>query len=186
MMNPASMARHLAARFGLRQSGRAWRGDCPLCGYGGALSVMACDDRPRPRLDCFNGCDWRALTAEAERALGDDWAPTITVVRSELGHVSPRMRAAALQTFEGAASIKPNDPAGLYLAWRRAAPDPSPVLRYRADCTHPDYRTEGPRFLGMVALVQGAAGRLWPAIAPISHRRGAKRHWPPPGPASVA
>lgn len=73
--------------------------------------------------------------------------------------------------WDGAAPVTASDPAGRYLTRRSLAHlIGSPVLRYREDVPHP----AGGRFMGMVALVQDAAGGLVAVhrtyLAPDGHK----------------
>ena len=58
----------LAARFGLKRTGRDWRGTCPACGYGGGAFVLSADSTGRPLAWCASCQDRDAIA----RAIGGD------------------------------------------------------------------------------------------------------------------
>src|SRR5271166_687682 len=60
-------ARDLAARLGLKRTGREWRGTCPACGYGGGAFVLAAGRAGRPLAWCASCQDRDAIA----RVIGD-------------------------------------------------------------------------------------------------------------------
>lgn len=160
-MSAQDLAVDLAQRFDLRKRPRSWGGNCPGCSYHGAFSIKV-GKGAHPILYCSNGCTREQLDEVAQNALGNAWTPPPKPDEQDVAAARAKKQGAALRLFAGSTSLTPADPAGLYLAGRGLAHLlPSPALRYRGDCWHP----EGGRWPALVAQVQDAAG------APVASHR---------------
>ena len=150
--DPAPNATEIAQRLGLHRAGRGWRGDCPACGYRGALAL---DERDgRPLLWCVSCGDRDALAALLRGAGGLPPARPERLPRLDRADPDARRRR-ALAIWDGAEPITPNCAATLYLARRRIGHvADSPALRWRSDTPHP----AGGRRIAMIAAIAGPDG----------------------------
>jgi len=151
------LAEHLAARLGLRRRPRSWGGNCPSCGYHAAFTVRLPRKGKFPLLWCANGCTREQLAEAAQRALNTASRPPVPLAPLALAEQRARKLEAARKLFAGAIAIRPDCPAGLYLA-HRGVPHlvGCPGLRFRPDCWHPESKGH---VRAMVAEVLDAAGR---------------------------
>ncbi len=144
-------AADIAARFGLKRSGREWRGNCPVCGYGaGAFSLMtsktgrvigwcsSCQDR-----DAIN----RALHGQPMACPTPAQAARVAAARE-------RNQARALTLWRGSEPV-PGTPAARYLTARGlSGMAASTALRFRRDTPHPN----AGKLLALIALVSDRIG----------------------------
>lgn len=155
-MSAQQLAEDLAGRFGLRKRPRSWAGDCPRCNYSAAFYIKASPGYARPMLRCINGCTGEQLVAVAEQALGSEWKPAPPPDEADKAAAREKKRLVAERLWSGSVRVEASEPAGVYLRRRRLKHlIGSSVLRYRADCSHP----EGGRLRALVALVQDVAGK---------------------------
>ena len=155
----------LAARLGLRRSGRAWHGRCPACAYN-AFNVRA-GRLDRALLWCANGCAQHELRDAVRRLVGGHWTPPKQPDMWTEAEARRRKQEAALRLWRSSEPA-PGTPVQAY-GTARGLPDlaRSAALRFRPDCPHPD----GGRLPAMVALVMDATG------APIAvHRTYLRRN----------
>lgn len=140
-------ARELAARLGLHQSGRGWRGNCPSCGYHDAF--MLAERRGRVLGWCAS-CQ------------NQDFVTHLLSGRAPATHAAEEYRASewkrerALDLCRGSRPVS-GTPAEVYLGTRGLAGlATSRVLRFRNDCPHPAFG----RLPALIALVTDADD--WP------------------------
>lgn len=176
-MSAQQLAEDLAGRFGLRRRPRSWGGDCPACGYSSAFYVKASPNYARPMLRCTNGCTGEQLAAVAEQALGAEWKPAPPPDEADEAAAREKKRLVAERLWSGSVRVEASEPAGVYLRRRRLRHlIGSSVLRYRADCSHP----EGGRLRALVALVQDVAGKTLAAHRTFVGADGRKAAADPP------
>ncbi len=150
-MTAPENAREIARRLNLEKSGRGWRGACKSCGYGTTLVLSA-----KGSLWCAS-CGKDGPAEELAR-LQDGQETQAAERKPGKPEPTPAERTArALVWWNGAPQNAVGTPADLYLTGRGlpglAA---SPVIRYRADVSHPEERSS--RRPAMLALVQDVDG----------------------------
>lgn len=171
-----ALARELAGRWRLTKRPRSWAGDCPACAYPRAFSIRI-GKFPRPALYCANGCTRDTLDNEAGRALGGDWKPPAPTNPARDVAARERKQEAARRLFAGSDPVTPANPAGLYLARRGLASlIGCEVLRFRADCPHP----ESGKLPALMAVVVDVAGRAVAVHRTYLARDGRKADADPP------
>jgi putative DNA primase/helicase len=138
MMNAAT----IAARLGLRRTGRSWSGACPACGYKGTLSLTERDGRT---LWHCHSCQDGAAVA---RALGlrTDRLLTANPANPANRPAAPDNRDAARRWWDRAAPIN-GTVAERYLAARGLAGLMSAALRFLPDERHTPTGTRWPVML---------------------------------------
>jgi len=127
MMNAAD----LAARLGLRRTGRTWSGTCPACGYRGTLSVTERDGRT---LWHCHSCRDGAAIARAIK-LRPDRLLTANAANFANRPAAPDRRDAARRLWDRAAPIN-GTVAERYLAARGLVGFTSHALRFLPDQRH--------------------------------------------------
>ena len=145
-------APELAGRLGLRRHARDWRGRCPACSYPGAFSVRE-GDHARVLAWCCSCQDKAAIGAALDNVTDGAWTPPEQREPQSVGDARARKQEAARRCWSGSSAIAGT--LGETYLWSRFLGflTASPVLRYRADTSHP----QGGRLPAMVALVTDAA-----------------------------
>lgn len=146
------MPSDIANRFGLKRSGREWRGTCPACGYGNGAFVLSAG-RNGKLLGWCASCQDRDAIAGAIG--GDTLAPADPAAVAREAEVRARKRERAIALWNGSVPAIAT-PADIYLARRGLAGlAASAAVRFRADTPHPDHG----KYPAMVAMVSDAAGQ---------------------------
>lgn len=143
-------AAEIAARFGLKKSGREWLGACPACGYKTGFSVR--DEGARTL--------WRCAICNDQAKLTTIIVGAADPVRSPMPASSPNpdeadRRRAAVDLWDKGLALSPGDPVTAYLTGRQVPPPAGAPLRYLREAKHPS----GTRLPCMLGLVTDAAGR---------------------------
>jgi putative DNA primase/helicase len=147
-------AAELAKRLQLYRSGRAWRGTCPACGYGGGAFVLSVGRTGRPLGWCASCQDRDGIA----RAIGGDTMPPSTPANMARDAATKTRRGdRALALWRGAAPVA-GTPAAIYLARRGLSVlVESKALRFRVDTPHPSsQRLRVPAMIAAVANQSGA------------------------------
>ena len=121
----------IAARLGLRRTGRIWSGSCPACGYAGTLSLSERDGRT---LWHCHSCQDGAAVARAI-GLRSDRLLTANPANPANRPQAPDHRDAARRLWDRAAAIN-GTAAERYLAARALPGFASPALRFLPDQRH--------------------------------------------------
>lgn len=126
-----SDAASIAARLGLRRTGRTWAGTCPACGYKGTLSLTQRDGRAL--WHCHSCQDGAAIA----RAIGlrSDGCAAPHPPNPPNRPAAPDHRDAARRLWDQAGPIA-GTTAERYLAARGLAGFTSPALRFLPDQRH--------------------------------------------------
>jgi len=121
----------IAARLGLRRTGRTWSGQCPACGYAGTLSLA--DKAGRALWHCHSCADGAAV-ADAI-GLRPDRLLSAKAANPANRQAAPDHRDAARRLWDHALPIE-GTAAERYLAARGLAGFTSPALRFLPDQRH--------------------------------------------------
>jgi putative DNA primase/helicase len=142
----------IANRFGLKRSGRKWRGTCPACGYGGGAFVLSCGSGGKALGWCASCQDGDTIA----RALGGEApAPASPDDTAHAAEVAARKRERAISLWAGSEPAR-GTPAESYLIGRGLAElAGSGAIGFRADTPHPN----GGKYPAMIALVSDMTGQ---------------------------
>jgi putative DNA primase/helicase len=147
-------AADIARAYGLHAAGRgAYRGRCPVCGYGNdAFSLTVKGSRTLAW--CASCQDQRAVAEALRRVSGDGYAPPIPPRAIKPEAATKAARAIAL--WNRSTGLR-GSAGAIYLAEVRGLPGlaRSGALRFLGDCPHPS----GTKLPALVALVVDQAGK---------------------------
>lgn len=171
-------AAEIASRLDLHRAGRNWRGSCPACGYGGDAFTLSAGRNGKPLLWCASCQDRDGIEAALQASTGGSLPERANDPAEAMKAAKRRAKSQerAISTWNGAAPVTPDDPAGRYFASRGLASlIGNACLRYRADTSHPG----GGRWPAMIARVNDVIGNMVAVHRTYLTREGGKANVDP-------
>jgi hypothetical protein len=144
-----------------RREGREWRCRCPL--HGGRSLFLRDGEDDRLLVNCFGGCDGRAVIVELHRlglltghdARRHDDDHRRRDNRRDFNHERDVLRIAQARQIWDETRPAQDSPVAVYLASRHITIPPPPSLRFAPRCWHQYARAHLPAMVAVVEDVRG-------------------------------